>query len=87
MHTTCPHHQHSTINPTSINDLIDFITGRILDLLKIEHDLYRRWGRGFVSTSVTVSDMSIILARMRSINANRDAEPWVIREDKKYQIK
>jgi len=29
--------------PTSISELIDFITGRILDLLEIEHNLYRRW--------------------------------------------
>jgi len=29
--------------PTSINELIDFITGRILDLLKIENNNYRRW--------------------------------------------
>lgn len=29
--------------PRSIADLADFIAGRVLDLLKIPHDLYRRW--------------------------------------------
>lgn len=30
--------------PTSIEDLIDFIVARILDHLKIKHDLLPRWG-------------------------------------------
>ena len=29
--------------PTSIGDLVDFVVGRILDLLQIEHDLAIRW--------------------------------------------
>jgi 4-hydroxy-3-polyprenylbenzoate decarboxylase len=30
-------------HPKSIEDLVDFIVGRVLDSLKIEHRLYRRW--------------------------------------------
>ncbi|MCP8307517.1 MAG: UbiX family flavin prenyltransferase [archaeon] len=30
-------------NPKSINELIDFIVGKILDSLNIEHDLFKRW--------------------------------------------
>lgn len=29
--------------PRSVDDLVDFIVGRILDLLKVEHNLYKRW--------------------------------------------
>lgn len=29
--------------PGSIDELIDFMVGRALDLLNIEHDLYKRW--------------------------------------------
>jgi len=31
-------------NPRSIRDLVDFVVGRILDQLDIEHALFRRWG-------------------------------------------
>jgi 4-hydroxy-3-polyprenylbenzoate decarboxylase len=30
--------------PKSINELVDFIVGKILDIFGIEHDLFRRWG-------------------------------------------
>ncbi len=31
------------IKPEKIDDLVDFIVGRVLDILKIKHSLYRRW--------------------------------------------
>jgi len=32
--------------PETVSDLVDFIVGRILDRLGVEHELYRRWGGG-----------------------------------------
>lgn len=32
--------------PRDLNDIIDFMAGKILDALHIEHDLFRRWGSG-----------------------------------------
>lgn len=29
--------------PKKIDDLVDFVVGRVLDLMKIEHSLYKRW--------------------------------------------
>lgn len=29
--------------PTSMEDLIDFVVGKTLDLMNVQHDLYRRW--------------------------------------------
>lgn len=31
------------IKPKKIDDLLDFIAGRVLDLFKLEHRLYKRW--------------------------------------------
>ena len=30
-------------HPKSIEDMVDFVVGKVLDLLEIEHNLYRRW--------------------------------------------
>lgn len=30
--------------PQSMDEMIDFLVGKVLDSLRIEHDLYRRWG-------------------------------------------
>lgn len=32
--------------PRRVEDLVDFIVGRILDQLGLDHDLYKRWGGG-----------------------------------------
>lgn len=31
------------LNPTKIEDLVDFVVGKVLDLLKVEHSLRTRW--------------------------------------------
>ncbi len=30
--------------PESLDDLVDFLVGKVLDTMEIEHQLYRRWG-------------------------------------------
>jgi 4-hydroxy-3-polyprenylbenzoate decarboxylase len=30
--------------PASIDDMVDFVVGKILDQMAIDHDFYRRWG-------------------------------------------
>jgi len=30
-------------NPETVDDMVDFVVGRTLDQLDVEHDLYRRW--------------------------------------------
>ncbi|MEM4699627.1 MAG: UbiX family flavin prenyltransferase, partial [Candidatus Nezhaarchaeales archaeon] len=30
--------------PRSIGDLVDYVVGKVLDVLGLEHGLYRRWG-------------------------------------------
>jgi 4-hydroxy-3-polyprenylbenzoate decarboxylase len=33
-------------DPRSVEDMIDFIVGKVLDAIGVEHDLLRRWGNG-----------------------------------------
>jgi len=40
----CPANPGFYMLPKTMNDLIDFVVGRILDLLDVEHDLNVRWG-------------------------------------------
>ena len=31
-------------HPSSLDDVVDFVVGKVLDQLGIEHHLFRRWG-------------------------------------------
>jgi flavin prenyltransferase len=31
-------------NPTTMEELIDFVVGKALDVLGVEHELFKRWG-------------------------------------------
>jgi 4-hydroxy-3-polyprenylbenzoate decarboxylase len=31
--------------PETLEDIVDFVAGKALDLLGVEHDLLRRWGQ------------------------------------------
>ncbi|NUQ68128.1 MAG: UbiX family flavin prenyltransferase [Phycisphaerales bacterium] len=39
----CPPNPGFYLRPTRVEDLVDFVVGKVLDLLKIEHDLKTRW--------------------------------------------
>lgn len=39
----CPTNPGFYLNPTNITDIIDFMVGKVLDLLKVEHTLNTRW--------------------------------------------
>ncbi|QOJ00149.1 MAG: UbiX family flavin prenyltransferase [Phycisphaeraceae bacterium] len=39
----CPTNPGFYLNPRSVEDLVDFMVGKVLDLLKVPHDLRTRW--------------------------------------------
>jgi len=39
-------------NPSRIEEVVDFVVGKILDMLGVEHEVYRRWTRDLGSTPV-----------------------------------
>lgn len=39
----CPTNPGFYLNPQRVEDLVDFMAGKVLDLLKVEHDLRTRW--------------------------------------------
>ncbi|MDX2148523.1 MAG: UbiX family flavin prenyltransferase [Planctomycetota bacterium] len=39
----CPTNPGFYLNPRSVNDIVDFIVGKVLDLLGVEHSLGTRW--------------------------------------------
>jgi 4-hydroxy-3-polyprenylbenzoate decarboxylase len=39
----CPTNPGFYMKPTSVDDLVDFVVGKVLDLLKVEHGLKTRW--------------------------------------------
>ena len=39
----CPPNPGFYLRPTSIDDIVDFTVGKVLDLLKVEHALKTRW--------------------------------------------
>lgn len=39
----CPTNPGFYLNPTRVEDLVDFMVGKVLDLLKVEHQLATRW--------------------------------------------
>lgn len=41
--TICPPNPGFYLNPRRIEDVVDFVVGKVLDLLHVEHDLKTRW--------------------------------------------
>jgi 4-hydroxy-3-polyprenylbenzoate decarboxylase len=56
----CPTNPGFYLNPNSVEEIVDFIVGKVLDLLKVEHDLRTRWehqtsGPSGVDTSSSIA--------------------------------
>lgn len=41
--TICPPNPGFYLNPTCLADVVDFVVGKVLDLLRVEHELKTRW--------------------------------------------
>lgn len=47
----CPAAPGFYMRPTSISDLVDFVTGKVLDLLDVPHELHTRWADQLAATT------------------------------------
>lgn len=47
----CPTNPGFYLKPQGVSDLVDFMVGKVMDLLHVEHDLKTRWGEGHASAS------------------------------------
>lgn len=50
----CPTNPGFYLNPQRIEDLVDFIAAKVLDLLKVEHQISSRWPQAQVRTNLTI---------------------------------
>lgn len=42
--------------PKNVDDIINFTVGKILDALKIDHDIYRRWGQSIKNKKLKIEN-------------------------------
>ena len=48
----CPTNPGFYLKPTTVGEIVDFMVGKVLDLLKIEHALNTRWAEAHAKSSV-----------------------------------
>jgi 4-hydroxy-3-polyprenylbenzoate decarboxylase len=54
----CPANPGFYLNPTSVGEVIDFVAGKLLDLVGVKHALDTRWDPANIRPAVKTSDLS-----------------------------